>query len=322
MQHSEIILFDVNGKTQLQVTFDRDTAWLSLNQLSELFGRDKSVISRHLSNIFRSGELDKSATVAKNATVQLEGGREVIREVEFYNLDAIISVGYRVNSIQGTKFRQWATEQLKSHLLRGYSINEQRIKDLGKIFNLVDDVRSENQLTQAEASGILSIISDYSKSFLILDHYDRQILEPATESEIFNEISYTDAKEAISKLKENLIRKKEASALFGQEKDETFSGILRNISQTFDGKYLYPSIESQAAHLLYFIIKNHPFSNGNKRIGAFIFIWYLQINGHLLKQNGERKINDNALAAIALLTAQSDPSEKELIIKLIENLVK
>lgn len=315
-------MFDVNGETQLQVTFDRDTAWLSLNQLSELFGRDKSVISRHLSNIFRSGELDKSATVAKNATVQLEGGREVIREVEFYNLDAIISVGYRVNSIQGTKFRQWATEQLKSHLLRGYSINEQRIKDLGKIFNLVDDVRSENQLTQAEASGILSIISDYSKSFLILDHYDRQILEPATESEIFNEISYTDAKEAISKLKENLIRKKEASALFGQEKDETFSGILRNISQTFDGKYLYPSIESQAAHLLYFIIKNHPFSNGNKRIGAFIFIWYLQINGHLLKQNGERKINDNALAAIALLTAQSDPSEKELIIKLIENLVK
>ena len=187
-------MFDVNGETQLQVTFDRDTAWLSLNQLSELFGRDKSVISRHLSNIFRSGELDKSATVAKNATVQLEGGREVIREVEFYNLDAIISVGYRVNSIQGTKFRQWATEQLKSHLLRGYSINEQRIKDLGKIFNLVDDVRSENQLTQAEASGILSIISDYSKSFLILDHYDRQILEHATESEIFNEISYTEAK--------------------------------------------------------------------------------------------------------------------------------
>lgn len=311
-----------NGDTQIEVQFEKDTVWLNLNQISELFGRDKSVISRHFNNIFKEGELDKVSTVAKNATVQQEGSREVSREVEYYNLDAILSVGYRVNSKQGTQFRIWASQRLKEYLLEGVSINTKRLQELEKIVNIIESAESANLNQLSEAKGLLNILNNYTKSFILLNQFDSSSLElNHLEENITYEIDYNESILAIEVLKKELIKKKEASELFGNQKDKTFEGILKSITQTFDSQYLYPTIEEQASNLLYFIIKNHPFSDGNKRIGAFIFIWFLEKNKHLLKKNGEQKINDNALTALALLIAQSNPSDKELMIKLICNLI-
>ncbi len=315
-------------QTQIEVKFEGDTAWLSLNQISELFGRDKSVISRHLKNIYREGELKKGATVAKNATVQIESGRKVIRSIEFYNLDAIISVGYRVNSKRGTEFRQWATQRLKDYLVKGYILNEKRLQqvagsmnDLQQAIKLIQQ-SSNSELSPAEAKGLLEIITNYTQSFILLNQFDaNQLTEEKLNENITYEIEYGDAVKAIDELKRQLIKKKEASPLFGKQKDKSFDGILKTVVQAFDNKYLYPSIEEQAAHLLYFVIKNHPFVDGNKRIGAFLFVWFLEKNKHRFKKSGEVKINDNALVALALLVAQSNPADKELMIKLIMNLI-
>lgn len=307
-----------NGETQIEVKFDAETVWLSLNQISELFGRDKSVISRHLKNIYKEGELEMDSTVAKNATVQKEGKRTIKREIEFYNLDAIISIGYRVNSVQGTRFRIWATTRLKEYLIQGYSLNQKRLEELNQLIEII----SKNEIQNNEAKGLLDILANYTKSFILLNQFDSNRLElNYLEENITYEIDYGQALFAIKALKSQLIQKKEASELFGNQKDRTFSGILQSVIQTFDGIYLYPTIEEQASHLLYFVIKNHPFSDGNKRIGAFLFVWFLEKNKHLLKNSGESKINDNALTALALLVAQSNPNEKELMIKLICNLI-
>lgn len=310
-----------NGESQIEVRFENETVWLSLNQIAELFGRDKSVISRHLRNIYKEEELDFNSTVAKNATVQKEGKREIKREIEFYNLDAIISVGYRVNSKQGTQFRIWATNRLKEYLIQGYSINQKRLNELNQLIQII--AKTENQTSQiSESKGLLNILANYTKSFILLNQFDSNRLElNELDENISYEISYEEACLVIEDLKEKLISQKEATKLFGNQKDNSFEGILKTVIQTFDGIYLYPTIEEQASHLLYFVIKNHPFSDGNKRIGAFLFIWFLEKNKHLLKKSGENKINDNALTALALLVAQSDPSEKELMIKLICNLI-
>jgi len=309
-----------NNQTEINVNFDGDTVWLSLNQISSLFDRDKSVISRHLSKIFKTEELDKNQTVAKNATVQIEGKKEVIREIEYFNLDVILSVGYRVNSKQGTEFRKWATNLLKTHLKKGYTINERRLEQLQQTIELIATKQISNI---DEAKGILEIIKNYNKSFSLLSKFDSNDLSKNDLSKnITYEVNYDEANNAILNLKKELIAKKEASELFGNQKDGSFKGILGNILQTFGGDYLYPSIEQQASNLLYLIIKNHPFSDGNKRIGAFMFIWFLEKNKHNLKINGELKINDNALTAIALLIANSNPKEKDLMIDLIINLIK
>ena len=310
-----------NGETQIEVRFENETVWLSLNQISELFGRDKSVISRHLKNIYKESELNYSSTVAKNATVQTEGKRNITREIEYYNLDAIISVGYRVNSKQGTQFRIWATNRLKEYLIKGYSINQKRLTELNQLIQIIS--QSEDNTNQiSETKGLLNILTKYTKSFILLNQYDSNAIELKNlEENITYEIDYYEATTAIKELKGELIEQKEATELFGNQKDQSFEGILKSITQTFDGIHLYPTIEEQAANLLYFIIKNHPFSDGNKRIGAFIFVWFLEKNKHLLKNNGENKINDNALIALALLVAQSNPTEKELMIKLICNLI-
>lgn len=310
-----------NGETQIKVRFENETVWLSLNQIAELFGRDKSVISRHLKNIYKESELDYSSTVAKNATVQIEGKRNINREIDYYNLDAIISVGYRVNSKQGTQFRIWATNRLKEFLIKGYSINQKRLQELNQIVQII--AQSENNTNQiSETKGLLNILTKYAKSFILLNQFDSNAIELKNLDEnITYEIDYNEAVISINELKNQLIKQKEATELFGNQKDQSFEGILKSITQTFDGNYLYPTIEEQAANLLYFIIKNHPFSDGNKRIGAFIFVWFLEKNKHLLKNNGENKINDNALIALALLVAQSNPNEKELMIKLICNLI-
>lgn len=304
-----------NGETQIEVKFDTETVWLSLNQISELFGRDKSVISRHLKNIFSTEELDKNSVVAKNATTAQDGKTY---QVEFYNLDAIISIGYRVNSVQGTQFRIWATNRLKEYLIQGYSLNQKRLEELNQLIEII----SKNEIQNNEAKGLLDILANYTKSFIILNQFDSNRLElNYLEENITYEIDYNEALLSIKELKNQLIQKKEATELFGNQKDQTFSGILQSVIQTFDGIYLYPTIEEQASHLLYFVIKNHPFSDGNKRIGAFLFVWFLEKNKHLLKNNGESKINDNALTALALLVAQSNPNDKELMIKLICNLI-
>lgn len=310
-----------NGESQIEVRFENESVWLTLNQIADLFGRDKSVISRHLKNIYKEAELDYSSTVAKNATVQKEGKRTIKRTIEFYNLDAIISVGYRVNSKQGTQFRIWATNRLKEYLIQGYSINHKRLNELNKLINIIAE--TDNHTNDAnEAKGLLSILTKYTKSFILLNQFDSNNLDLiALNENITYEIDYNEAVDAISQLKRKLIEQKEATKLFGNQKDSSFNGILRTVTQTFDGIYLYPTIEEQAAHLLYFIIKNHPFTDGNKRIGAFLFIWFLERNKHLLKDTGENKINDNALTALALLVAQSNPADKELMIKLVCNLI-
>jgi death-on-curing family protein len=329
-QENKIEIYQTkDNKTEIVVRFESDTFWLSLNQIAELFGRDKSQISRHLSNIFKEGELDKNQTVAKNATVQKEGEKQVERIIEFYNLDAIISVGYRVNSKQGTRFRIWATERLKNHLTKGFTINEQRLKDyqqslteLQKTIKLIQNSVDSKQLSSKETKGFLDIITNYTHSFILLNQFDSDSLHlQKLDKNITYEIAYPEACEAIIELKKQLIKKKEATTLFGNQKDQSFAGLLGNITQSFGGEYLYKTIEEQAAHLLYFTIKNHPFSDGNKRIGAFLFIWFLSKNKHHFKKSGELKINDNGLVALALLVAQSNPKEKDLMVKLIINLI-
>ena len=320
--NEQIEIFETINQTQVEVKYENNTFWLSLNQISELFCKDKSVISRHLKNIFESEELVKDSTVAFFATVQNESNRVVSRQIEYFNLDAIISVGYRINSKQGTQFRIWATNRLKEYLIEGQAINQKRLDELGKAIQLIEQ-SAKNELNKNEAKGLLDILTNYTKSFIILNQYDSHNLsnDDLTEN-ITYEIQYEEAIQAIKELKNQLITKKEATELFGNEKDESFKSSLGSIVQSFGGQYLYASIEEQAANLLYFVIKNHSFSDGNKRIGAFLFIWFLEQNKHRFKKTGELKINDNALVAIALLVAQSQASEKELMISLIINLIK
>ena len=324
----EILIYQAeDGTSQLEVRLEEETIWMNLNQITSLFGRDKSVISRHIKNIFIEGELIKEAVVAFFATTGTDNKKY---NVEYFNLDMILSIGYRVNSKRGTQFRIWATKTLNDHIVKGYSINEKRLQqeNAKKLYQLQQTLEfiqasiNNKQLSSNETSGLLQVITDYTRTFILLNQYDTEALKTThLHKEITYEIQYEEAAAAIEQLKKKLILLKEATDLFGKQKDESFKGILQNIVQTFDGDYLYPTIEEQAAHLLYFIIKNHPFVDGNKRTGAFLFIWFLQRNKHLLRQNGEAKINDNALVALALLVAQSDPIQKEIMIKLIINLI-
>ncbi|MBL7861881.1 MAG: virulence protein RhuM/Fic/DOC family protein [Cyclobacteriaceae bacterium] len=308
--------------TQIEVKFEGDTVWLSQQQMAMLFKQTKQNISLHINNCFKERELSKRATVKDSLTVQKEGNRLINRKIELYNLDVIISVGYRVKSKRGTQFRQWATQRLKDHLVKGYTHNQKRLEQLQQTIRLIEKGGKTESLSLIEAKGLLEIISGYTQSFVLLNQFDSNKLttERLNES-ITYEIRYDEAITAITELKKKLIEKNEASELFGNQKDESFAGILGNVVQSFGGEYLYKSIEEQAAHLLYFVIKNHPFSDGNKRIGAFLFIWFLEKNKHRFKKSGELKINDNALVALALLVAQSNPSDKEIMIKLIINLI-
>ncbi|WP_371232579.1 RhuM family protein [Pseudomonas sp. QE6] len=318
-----------NGDKKTEVRLEGDSVWLTQRQMGEIFGTTPENVLIHLKNIYRDGELDEPATTKDFLVVREEGTRKVRRQLKHYNLDAIISVGYRVNSRQGTHFRIWANQILKDYLVKGYALNEQRlttqqarIRELERTLTLFQ----ENLIDQAslpEAKGLVSVIAGYARTFVLLNQFDSERLP----SEGFDEniryaIEPSEANGAIAALKADLLARSEASELFGRPKDDSFLGVLGNVTQSFDGQFLYPSIEEQAAHLLYFVIKNHPFTDGNKRIGAFLFIWFLQRNQHHLKQDGELKINDNALAAIALLVAQSDPSQKELMIHLIMNLIR
>lgn len=309
------IYTDKNNKTSIEVQFENETAWLTQGQIVKLFERDQSVISRHIHNVFKEGELDKESNMQKMHIANSD------KPVEFYNLDVIISVGYRVKSKQGTHFRQWATNRLKDYLIQGYAVNQKRLDQLQKTIELIANNKDTNNLD--EAKGLLEIIKNYSKSFILLNQFDSNSLKIEKLNEnVTYEIKFEEALQAIEELKSQLMKKKEATQLFGNRKDDGFQGILGNILQSFGGEYLYKSVEEQAAHLLYFTIKNHSFLDGNKRIGAFMFIWFLEKNKHSLKKSGELKINDNALTALALLIANSNPSEKDLMISLVINLIK
>jgi death-on-curing family protein len=309
-------------KTEIEVKFEEDSVWLSQKQMADLFQNTIPNINMHIRNVYKEKELDKTPTIKKSLIVQKEGHRLIKRKVEFYNLDVIISVGYRVKSKRGTQFRQWATQRLKDYLVQGYSLNQKRLKQLQQVVNIIQQSGETKELSAIEVKGLLDIIANYTQSFILLNRFDsNKLAEGKLNENITYEINYNDEAKAIEELKKQLNKQKEASRLFGNQKDKSFEGILNSIVQTFDGDYLYPSIEEQAAHLLYFVIKNHPFTDGNKRIGAFLFIWFLEKNKHRFKRSGEVKINDNALVALALLVAQSDPSDKELMIKLIINLI-
>jgi prophage maintenance system killer protein len=301
---------------------ENDTVWLSLNQIVTLFQRDKSVISRHISNIFKEKELESNSVVANFATTAKDGKSY---QVDYFNLDVIISVGYRIKSQRGTQFRIWANRILKDYLIKGYTLNEKKLiqqneqlKELRESVKILGNVLKYKQLSNDESVGLLKIISDYAYALDILDQYDYHRLKiHATSGKETYQLTYNEAIKQIELAKKFYGN----SDLFGNEKDESFKSSLATIYQTFDGKDLYPTVEEKAANLLYFITKNHSFTDGNKRIAAFLFLYFMERNGILYDENGRKRIADNALVALTLMIAVSRPEEKEVMVKVVVNLI-
>lgn len=306
-----------DGAVAVDVTLQAETVWLSLNQIARLFGRDKSVISRHLRNVFTSKELSRASTVAVFATVQQEGGHPVERAVEYFNLDAILSVGYRVNSKRGTQFRIWATRVLREHVVKGYSVNQRRLAELNQAVRLVADVAQRRALSGDEATGLLRVVADYSRALDLLDAYDHQRPLPLIAAAgPARPVTVDEARQVVMRLR----REYGGSDLFGREKDRSLEGALGAVFQTFDGRDLYPSLEEKATQLLYLLVKNHPFVDGNKRIAAALFLWFLDHNSALYF-DGNKRIDESALVAITLLIAESKPGEKDQITRLVASLL-
>ena len=308
----------VDKETSMDVYLDAETVWLSQKLMSNLFEKDTDTIGLHIKNIYKEKELDEESTTEDFSVVQREGKRKIIRNIRFYNLDVISSVGYRVKSKRGTQFRIWATKVLKERLLSSYNQNKLNEKELAKVIKLIGDITEGKELAKDEAVGILQVITDYTYALDLLDDFDYrrlQIKEKVSEEEF--RITYAKAVKVIKELKSKFGN----STLFGKEKDESFKSSIGNIYSTFNGKELYPSLEEKAAHLLYFLIKNHSFVDGNKRIGASIFLWFLKENKMLYRSDGSKRIADNALVALTLLIAESNPKEKETIVKVIVNLI-
>ena len=313
---NEIIIYQTNdNQTHIEVNFDGDTVWLNRQQLAQLFDRDIKTIGKHINNVFTDNELDKHSTVAKFATVQKEGSRLIERSIDFYNLDVIISVGYRVKSQRGVQFRQWATSRLKDYLIKGFTINKSSIQQNKALFlKTIEDLKILTENTSLIESGdLLSLIEGFSNTWFSLDKYDKSIFPTiGTKQELL--VNASDLLHDIQLLKQDLIQKNEATELFAQEKQKgSVQGILGTIYQTIFGQDAYETIEEKAAHLLYFIVKNHPFNDGNKRSGAFAFIWYLRKAGISF----ESKINPAALTALTLLIAESNPSEKDKMVGIV-----
>lgn len=317
--HGEIVIFQApDGCVELNVRLEQETIWLNLNQLSDLLDRDKSVISRHLRNIYKDGELAREATVAKYATVQNEGGRNIRRQIEYFNLDAVISVGYRVNSKRGTQFRIWATGILKDHLLKGYTVNQARLSDLNQAVKLIASTAHRRDLSGDEAKALLSVVGGYNRALNLLDDYDHQrVSRPRAVGRVTHPLGHEEARRIIDRLRERFAE----STIFGIEKDQGLESSLGAIMQTFAGKDVYPSLEEKAANLLYFLVKNHAFVDGNKRIAAALFLWFLESNDALITSTGKPLVSDAALVALTLMIAESRPEEKEILTRIITHLL-
>ena len=308
---NEIVIFE-NQNVRLEVNLKDETVWLNSNQISELFDRDAKTIRKHINNALKE-ELDNTS-VAKIATVQKEGNREVTRNIDFYNLDMIISVGYRVKSKNGIIFRKWASSVLKDYMLKGVAINNKRLEFLEKSVKLIEIAnRGTDRISDSEAKDILNVIGEYTKSLDLLDDYDHKTLEKVKGNKDSRIITYSECLELITKLKFN-----NESNIFGLERNHGLESILNDIYLTFDGKDVYESIELKACNFLYTLIKNHPFIDGNKRIAATLFIYFLNYYG-LLYKNDKQIIDNNTLTAMTLLIAESSPKEKEIIIDLVMN---
>ena len=323
-EHGKIIIFQAeDGQSSLQVHLEEESVWLSQKQMADLFAKDVRTVNEHIQNVYAEGELKTEPTIRKFRIVQKEGEREVARQIDHYSLDVIISVGYRVKSQRGTQFRIWATSVLKDHLIKGYTVNERRLAEKGlsemeQAVALLSRTLQRNQLVTDEGKAVLEVVGRYAKSWSLLLKYDEDRLEfPKDRHPARQSLDYGQTQQSIKALKDDLLKRGEASELFGQERDHHLQGILGNLDQTFGGQDLYASVEEMAAHLLYFVIKDHPFSDGNKRIGSFLFLVFLQEN-NLLEQSG---INDNGLVALALLIAESNPKQKDLMIRLIMNML-
>ena len=310
MKKNELVIFEtVDNAVKLEVPVEGETVWLNRQQMAELFDRDVKTIGKHIKNAL-SEELDES-TVANFATVQIEGDREVERIIQYYNLDVIISVGYRVKSKRGVEFRKWANAVLKQYIMQGYAVNHNRIAELGEVIQIMK--RTQNSLDSRQ---VLNVIQKYNEALELLDSYDHQTMVRPKGNKATYELTYDECMEVISHM-----RFGDESDLFGREKDDSFSGSIGNIYQSFAGQDLYPSLEEKAAHLLYFVTKNHSFLDGNKRIAATMFLYFLDKNG-VLFINDEKLIDDHTLVALTIMIAESKPEEKDMMITVIMNCLK
>lgn len=322
--NNKIIIYQTkDGKTSIDVKLENDTVWLSQSQMAELFQTDRTSILRHIGNIYKTGELEKQTTCAFSAQVRQEGKRTVTRKIPFYNLDMIISVGYRVNSIRGTQFRIWANNVLKDYLVKGYAVNrsitEQHYNELKQLVRLLErTVGIQEGISREDTRSLINVVADYAYALDTLDRYDYQQLqvESTTNEEKFR-ATYEGAMLAIADLKEKF----GGSRWFGNEKDDSFKSSIGQIYQTFGGQDLYPSVEEKAAMLLYLVTKNHSFSDGNKRIAATLFLWFLNNNGILYNADGSKRMADSTLVAITLMIAESRTEEKDVMVKVVVNLI-
>lgn len=318
---SQIIIYQTpDGNTQLDVTLEKETVWLTQAQIANLFGTKRPAITKHLNNIYKSNELDENSTCSILEHMGNDGKQQY--QTKFYNLDAILSVGYRVNSKNATLFRIWSNKVLKDFLVKGFVVNQQaKVKQLQEALasiKVLTGIATRSETTKEQANDILQVISDYTYALDTLDKYDYQSLEidNTTTEEVFH-ANYDNAMEAIETLREKF----GSGGLFGNEKDESFKSSISTIYQTFGGEDLYPSVEEKAAMLLYLVVKNHSFSDGNKRIAAFLFLWFLENNGILYKSDSSRLIENNTLVALTLMIAESKTEEKDVMVKVIVNLI-
>ncbi len=311
-----------DGNIELNVKLENDTVWLTQSQMAKLFGVDRTSVVRHIKNIYATQELDEVSTCVKNAQVRLEGKRTIARDIPYYNLDMVISVGYRVNSKNATSFRQWASAIIKQYLIKGYAVNQKRLDhydDLKSVVSLMSRaITLQQKVTTGEYEGLFSVISDYVYALDTLDRYDYQSLgiSQTTRKEPFH-ATYENAMEAINALKQKF----GGSRWFANEKDDSFKSSIGQIYQTFGGEDLYPSVEEKAAMLLYLVVKNHSFSDGNKRIAAMLFLWFMERNGILYGEDGHKRIADNTLVALTLMIAESRTEEKDVMVKVVVNLI-
>lgn len=321
IKKGEVVIYKSKEGPRLDVRFVKDTVWLRQEEIAKLYGKERSVITKHIKNVFSDKEVDKKSNVQYLHIAKSD------KPVVFYGLDVILAIGYRTNSPRAIHFRKWATNILKAYLLKGYALNQKRLSETRNKFNELQEAiyflrdKSKHEMLFGQEQEILNLLASYSKSLSILEQYDKNKLKFPKGRKAGFVLKYETAQDVTGKIKKDLVKKKEASDLFGRETGHKLESVIKNLYQTFGGRELYKTLEEKAAHLLYLIIKDHPFIDGNKRVASFLFVYFLNRNRYLLKKSGERKINDNALVALALLVAISQPKEKDVIIKIIMNLL-